>query len=66
MSNAPSSASYQVSWLILVWRQLCLPPGAGKALGAVSLARGMLLLPQFQLNLLQSWDGQSPEQRGLG
>lgn len=68
LNNTPSSGSYHVSWLILVGRQPCLPSGAWEALGVVpgGMDREMLLLPQFQSNLLQSRDGQSPEQRDLG
>lgn len=41
LNNTPSSVSYsyQVSWLILVGRQLCLPPGTWEALGARGLGQ---------------------------
>lgn len=41
LNNAASSVSYsyQVSWLILVGRQLCLPPGTWEALGAPGLGQ---------------------------
>lgn len=42
------------------------PQVLGKPSMPEGLARGMLLLPQFQSNLLQSRDGQSAKQRGLG
>lgn len=67
LNNAASyvSYSYQVSWFILVGRQLCLPPGTWEALSVPGL--GQRDAPSFPIPVKPApeKDGQSPKQRGL-